>query len=204
MDSRGGHGTTRSSDIMPKKGLLERLAEGPVIGDGGFVFAMEKRGYVKAGPWTPEVVMEQPEAVEGLHREFLRAGADVMQAFTFYASDDKLSNRGNESSKKYTCRGINDAACRLAREVAEEGDGLVAGGLSQTPTYLSGLGKEKTQAEFQKQVSVFKENKVDFLIAEYFEHVEEIEWAIEVCLKSGLPVVASMCIGPKGDMHGVS
>ena len=41
---------------------MERLAEGPVIGDGGFVFAMEKRGYVKAGPWTPEVVMEQPEA----------------------------------------------------------------------------------------------------------------------------------------------
>jgi len=47
---------------MTKKGLLERLAEGPVIGDGGFVFAMEKRGYVKAGPWTPEVVMSQPEA----------------------------------------------------------------------------------------------------------------------------------------------
>ena len=44
------------------QGLLERLAEGPVIGDGGFVFAMEKRGYVKAGPWTPEVVMEHPEA----------------------------------------------------------------------------------------------------------------------------------------------
>lgn len=38
----------------------------------------------------------------------------------------------------FQCRGINDAACRLAREVAEEGDGLVAGGLSQTPTYLSG------------------------------------------------------------------
>ena len=40
--------------------------------------------------------------MRGLHREFLRAGADVMQAFTFYASDDKLSNRGNESSARYT------------------------------------------------------------------------------------------------------
>ncbi|KAK7072807.1 hypothetical protein SK128_028195 [Halocaridina rubra] len=190
--------------MAPKKGLLERLDEGVVIGDGGFVFALEKRGYVKAGPWTPEATVEYPEAVRGLHREFLRAGADVMQAFTFYASDDKLSNRGNESSKKYTCRGINDAACRIAREVAEEGDALVAGGLSQTPTYLSGLGKTNTQKEFQRQVDVFVENKVDFLIAEYFEHVEEIEWAIEVCLKSGLPVVASMCIGPEGDLHGVS
>jgi hypothetical protein len=47
-----------------KKGILERLREGPVIGDGGFVFALEKRGYVKAGPWTPEATVEHPEAGE--------------------------------------------------------------------------------------------------------------------------------------------
>jgi hypothetical protein len=44
------------------KGLLERLAEGPIIGDGGFVFALERRGYVKAGPWTPEAAVENPDA----------------------------------------------------------------------------------------------------------------------------------------------
>jgi S-methylmethionine-dependent homocysteine/selenocysteine methylase len=40
--------------------------------------------------------------VRQLHREFLRAGADVMQALTFYASDDKLENRGNEAQHKYS------------------------------------------------------------------------------------------------------
>ena len=65
------------------------------------MFALEKRGYVKAGPWTPEAAVEHPEAVKQLHREFLRAGADVMQAFTFYASDDKLSNRGNTASSEH-------------------------------------------------------------------------------------------------------
>ena len=40
--------------------------------------------------------------VKELHREFLRAGSDVMQAFTFYASDDKLKNRGNEAGTKFT------------------------------------------------------------------------------------------------------
>lgn len=189
---------------MGKKGLLERLDAGEVvIGDGGFVFELEKRGYVKAGPWTPEACIEYPDAVRALHREFLRAGSDVMQTFTFYASDDKLSNRGNEAGIKFTCRQVNDAACRLAHEVAAEGDALVAGGVSQTPTFLSGLGKEKTQAEFKKQVDVFVENKVDFLIAEYFEHIEEMEWAIESLRSSGLPVCASMCIGPEGDLHGV-
>lgn len=42
---------------------MERLNAGEVvIGDGGFVFALEKRGYVKAGPWTPEAAAEHPEA----------------------------------------------------------------------------------------------------------------------------------------------
>lgn len=51
--------------------ILKRLDAGEVvIGDGGFVFALEKRGYVKAGPWTPEAAAEHPEAgrtLLGLH-----------------------------------------------------------------------------------------------------------------------------------------
>lgn len=55
-------GTTSDGRLL--QGLLERLDEGVVIGDGGFVFALEKRGYVKAGPWTPEATMQYPEAGE--------------------------------------------------------------------------------------------------------------------------------------------
>jgi len=188
-----------------KKGILERLnADEIVIGDGGFVFALEKRGYVKAGPWTPEAAVEHPDAVRQLHREFLRAGADVMQAFTFYASDDKLSNRGNKAEATLGGAAINKAACDLAHEVANEGNALVLGGVCQTPTYLSGIGKAAVQKEFEKQCKVFINNNVDFLLAEYFEHVEEAEWAVEELKKSGKPVACSMCIGPEGDLHGVS
>ncbi|UYV72379.1 BHMT [Cordylochernes scorpioides] len=191
--------------ISQKKGLLERLEEGVVIGDGGFVFALEKRGYVKAGPWTPEAAVEHPEAVRQLHREFLRAGSDVMQAFTFYASDEKLINRGHNAGRKFTGEDINKAACELAHQVADEGGALVAGGLSQTPGYLSSKPAAEVKAEFRKQVDVFVKNNVDFLVCEYFEHVEEIEMAIAVCREaSNLPVAATMCIGPEGDMHGVS
>lgn len=190
---------------MVKKGLLERLNAGEVvIGDGGFVFALEKRGYVKAGPWTPEAVMEDPGAVEQLHREFLRAGSNVMQTFTFYASEDKLDNRGNEAASKYGVSNINRVACNIARKVADEGDALVAGGVCQTPAYLTGLGKEAVHAQLKKQVDVFLEENVDFLIAEYYEHIEEMEWALELLVKTGKPVCATMCIGKEGDMHGVS
>uniref|UniRef100_A0A8C5EDY7 Betaine--homocysteine S-methyltransferase 1-like n=1 Tax=Gouania willdenowi TaxID=441366 RepID=A0A8C5EDY7_GOUWI len=180
------------------QGILERLDAGEVvIGDGGFVFALEKRGYVKAGPWTPEAAAEHPEAVRQLHREFLRAGANVMQTFTFYASDDKLENRGNGQQ-------INEAACDLAREVAEEGDALVAGGVSQTPSFLSCKSENDVKQIFKKQLDVFVQKNVDFLIAEYFEHVEEAEWAVQVLKSTGKPVAATLCIGPEGDLNGIS
>ena len=105
-------------------------------------------------------------SVIGLHREFLRAGSDVMQAFTFYASDDKLVNRGNQAGKKFTGRDINLRASEIAKQVAAEGDALTLGGICQCPTYLSGIGKEKVQAEFQKQIQVFVESDLDFLLCE--------------------------------------
>ncbi|XP_078071103.1 betaine--homocysteine S-methyltransferase 1 [Mustelus asterias] len=188
-----------------KRGLLERLSAGEVIiGDGGFVFALEKRGYVKAGPWTPEATVEHPEAVRELHREFLRAGATVMQTFTFYASDDKLANRGNYVEKKFSGQKVNEAACDIAREVANEGDALVAGGVSQTPSYLSCKSETDVKAIFRKQLDVFIKKNVDFMLAEYFEHVEEAEWAVQVLKESGKPVGATLCIGPEGDLTGVS
>ncbi|XP_042880238.1 betaine--homocysteine S-methyltransferase 1-like [Penaeus japonicus] len=189
---------------MVKKGLLERLQEGVVVGDGGFVIALEKRGYVKGGPWTPEVVVEHPDAVKQLHREFMRAGSDVLQTLTFYSTDDKLKLGGNEAGKNFTCSQINDNACRIAHEVAEEGDVLVAGSVSQCPSYTEGKGKAAVQAHIKTQVDAFVKNKVDFIIAEFFMYVEEIEWVIEEVLKSKLPVAATMCIGPEGDLAGVN
>ncbi len=105
-------------------------------------------------------------AVRQLHREFLRAGADVMQALTFYASDDKLENRGNEAGKKHSGAAINKAAASLAKEVAAEGGALTLGGISQCPTYLSGAGKDKVKEEFRKQCKVFVDHGLDFLLCE--------------------------------------
>ena len=108
--------------------------------------------------------------MEGLHREFLRAGADVMQAFTYYASDDKLENRGNTAGAKYTGRAINLKAADIAKKVAAEGDALVLGGISQCPSYLDNLGKAKVQNEFRKQIQVFVEAGLDFLLCEVLNY----------------------------------
>ncbi len=52
--------------------IVDRLRNGTVLGAEGYVFELERRGY-KAGPFVPEVVLDFPDAVRELHREFLRA-----------------------------------------------------------------------------------------------------------------------------------
>lgn len=189
-----------------KAGLLERLSSGPVIGDGSFVVTLERRGYVEAGAWTPEAVVQYPDAVKQLHRDYLRAGADVMQTFTFYSSDDKLSFSGVNEGKKevVNCENLNRAACDLAREVADEGGALVAGGTSPVPGYMENKGKDFVMKEFQKQIQVFKDKGVDFLLGEFFGHIEEAEWAIEAMKQLCVPLACSMRIGPAGDLSGAT
>lgn len=66
-----------------------------------------------------------------------------------------------------------------------------------------GLTKEFVQAQLLEQLHVFQQKNVDFIIAEYFEFIDEMEWAIEVLKKNtSMPVVASMCIGKWGDEGG--
>ncbi|KAK7071311.1 hypothetical protein SK128_028295 [Halocaridina rubra] len=102
------------------------------------------------------------------------------------------------------CIDLNKAACRLAHEVANEGNALVAGGVTQSPSYTQGKGKDAVQSNIRDQVRVFLDNNVDFIICEFFMYVEEAEWVIEEAKKSGLPVAATMCIGTTGDYADVS
>ncbi len=89
-----------------------------------------------------------------------------MQAFTFYASDDKLDNRGNLAGEQHSGTSINRAAAQLAKKVASEGDALTLGGICQCPSYLSGASKEQVKAEFRKQIKVFVDEDLDFLLCE--------------------------------------
>ena len=91
--------------------LLERLARGPVICAEGYLFELERRGYLQAGGFVPEVVLEHPEKVAQLHREFVHAGSDVVEAFTYYAHREKLRVIGREDDLER----INRRALEIAQ-----------------------------------------------------------------------------------------
>ena len=175
---------------MPE-GLLERLADGPVLGDGGYLLELEKRGYVQAGPFTPEVVIEHPEALAELHREFLRAGAEVLQTMTFYASDDKLATVGLEG----TVDEINRTAVAIAREVASQGDALVAGNLSLTWAFdpADAGSADHVRGLFDRQLQdQLDAGPPDFWIGETFSFLGEAMLFVERAKATGLPVMVTM------------
>jgi betaine-homocysteine S-methyltransferase len=171
------------------RGLLERLAEGPVLGDGGYLLEMEKRGYVRAGPFTPEVSMTNPEALAQLHREFLRAGAEVLQALTFYASEDKLATVGLADKVD----DINRAAVRIAREVAGD-EALVAGNLSLTWVYdpKDPGSADRVRAMFDRQLEVMMDEGIDLVIGETYSWLGEALISQERAAATGLPTVITM------------
>jgi len=172
------------------RGLLERLADGPVLGDGGYLLELEKRGYVQAGPFTPEVSITEPEALAQLHREFLRAGAEVLQALTFYASEEKLATVGLAGRVD----DINRAAVQVARSVAAEGDALVAGNLSLTWAYDPGDAgsADRVRELFDRQLEVQMGEGIDLVIGETFSYMGEALIALERMRLTGLPTVITM------------
>src|SRR5437660_12349254 len=88
--------------------ILERIAkQGIVPGDGGYLIELERRGWVNSGSghekvgtgkgsgqFTPEVAIEHPDALRELHREFLNAVSQVLQALTFFGTRERLNRDG--------------------------------------------------------------------------------------------------------------
>jgi betaine-homocysteine S-methyltransferase len=191
---------------MPEN-IIELIdKQGVVLGDGGYLVELERRGYVDSGSgrenvgtgrgsgqFTPEVAIEHPDALRGLHEEFLLAGSQVLQALTFFATREKLTRAGYGAETEQ----INDAAVRLAREVAGD-DALVAGSVSRTQLFE----REGTSAAghardlFAEQIRLLQDAGVDFLILETFFHLDEMGIALEQARQSGLPIVATMSFRP--------
>lgn len=168
----------------------QRLADGVVIGAEGYVFELERRGYIKAGPYVPEVILDAPEALRQVHREFLRAGADVMVALTYYAHREKLKDVGRDGELEQ----LNRQAVRIANEIAAEGGALVAGNICNTWSFDPAdpvRSGEVVREQYREQLGWAVEEGIDFVIAETNDFVGEALIGLEVCQELGLPAMVT-------------
>jgi len=177
------------------KDLISRLNEGPVLCAEGYLFAMERRGYLQAGAFVPEVVLEHPEVVSQLHREFIRAGSDVVQAFTYYGHREKLRIIGKEN----LLEPLQKNALKIAKDARNEFkdlDLLVCGDVANTNIYDPNDKKTNIECQkmFEEQVIWAKEAEVDFVVAETITWLEEAKIALKVIKDADLIAVSNLSI----------
>ena len=173
-------------------GLLNRLAQSAVICAEGYLFELERRGYLSAGAYVPEVVLEHPEAVTQLHRDFVHAGSDVVEAFTYYAHREKLRQIGREGDLEP----MNRQALEIARTVARETGTLLAGNICNTNAYFEGDAESRryVRAMFDEQIGWAVDAGVDYVIAETISYLDEALIALEAIKAAGLPAVVTLAI----------
>lgn len=180
-------------------GLTERLDAGPVIAAEGYLFELERRGYLQAGAFVPEVVLDHPEQVEALHEQFVHAGSDVVLALTYYAHREKLRHVGKEGMLEP----MNRQALALARDVAARHGALLAGNVSNTNIYdpAAPATHAQVRAMFDEQVGWAAEAGVDFIVAETLRYFGEAELALEAVVRSGLPAVVMLVVDDEAAMR---
>ncbi|XP_033740000.1 betaine--homocysteine S-methyltransferase 1-like isoform X1 [Pecten maximus] len=180
-------------------GLLERLENGgSVLIAEGYLWEFERRGYIQQGAHVPEVVLEHPELVKTMHEEFVHAGTDVCEAFTYYGNREKLRFIGREDDLEK----LNRVALRMAREVADKTGTLMAGGICNTGVYQPDQPEthEQVRAMYKEQVEWAVEEGADYMIAETIDSLGEAKIALDVIQKygKGMPAVVTFaCYVPE-------
>jgi len=186
--------------------IQELLKNGTVLGDGGYLIELERRGHVDSGSgreqvgtgkgsgqFTPEIAIENPAALRELHGEFLKSGSQVLQALTFFATREKLNRAGYGAQTE----AINAAAVRLAKDVAAD-KALVAGSVSRTQLIEreGAAALDKARDHIAEQIRLLKDAGADFLILETFFHLSEMQAALRCAAQSNLPAIATMSFRP--------
>ncbi len=193
---------------MVKRKLIERLNEGPVICAEGFLFEVEKRGYLASGEFVPMVALEHPEALENLHKDFQHAGSDIVEAFTYNGHREKMRVIGKEE----LLEPLNRAALKIAKKVADNPEdggepNLMAGNISNSNIWKEGDNDSQNEVHrmFSEMVDWAVDEGADILIGETFYYAKEAYTALDIIQKAGLPSVITIApMGVNSMMDGVS
>jgi homocysteine S-methyltransferase len=176
-----------------------RLAEGPLLCDGAMGTVLYARG-VSLDACFDVLNLNSPGVVQGVHGDYVAAGADCLETNTFGANRFKLAVHGLDDR----VREINRAGVKLARDVRESTgrDVYVLGSMGPLGKYLAPLGTvavDEARHAFREQAEALLEGGVDGFVVETFSDLTEIALAVEAVRGvTDLPIVAQMAFTDEG------
>ena len=180
--------------------FLERLAQGPLIADGAFGTLLNQRG-VGFEQCFDELNLSRPGLVESVHRDYLVAGAELIETNTFGANAVRLAAHGLEDKARVIARqGVKVA--RAAREIVGV-NAFVAGSIGPLGKALEPFGPiavEEAESAFRTTAEGLLEGGCDCFLLETFQDLNEILAALRSVRRVSLelPVVAQMTFGIDG------
>lgn len=186
---------------MATVSFRERLAQNqPILGDGAMGTLLHQRSGLPTSACFDELNLSDPEIVRGVHRDYLAAGADIIETNTFSANRFKLAEHGLE----HKLREINAAGIRLAQQaVAASGreNVYVAGSVGPLGVRLKPYGrinKEEAHDAFAEQVSALVEAGADVIIFETFPDHHELLIAVAAAktVAQETPIIAQTTFAP--------
>jgi homocysteine S-methyltransferase len=180
--------------------LLARLAQGPLLADG----AMGTRLYERGIPFDQcfdELNRSQPALVESIHREYLAAGAELIETNTFGANAVRLAAHGLEDQAGLLAR-QGARVARAAREIVGV-SAFVAGSIGPLGRPLEPFGHipaADAERHFRATAEGLLEGGCDGFILETFQDLNEILAALRAVrsVSADLPVIAQMTFGMDG------
>src|SRR5881275_531332 len=174
--------------------FLTRLQKSAVLCDGAMGTLLYSKG-IFINRCYDELNLSQPDLIRGVHREYLQAGAEIIETNTFGGNSFRLARHSMEDR----VREINLAGARLGREAAKSFDAWVAGSVGPLGIRIEPLGKtsfEEARTAFRDQIAALLEGGVDLIMLETFGYVEEMHQAFLAVreLDPKLPVIAQVTV----------
>ena len=179
------------------KSFRERLRNEVIVFDGGVgTYLYEKGIYINT--CFDELNLTNPDLVAEVHRDYVNAGADVIETNTFGANRFKLAPHGLET-KVYE---INRRGAEIARKVAGETT-FVAGSIGPLGVQIEPIGKlsyDEAKEVFKEQAKGLLEGGVDLIVLETFALVSELVQAIRATreLDPKIPIMAQVTVNDDG------
>ena len=179
--------------------LAELLATGkPLLADGATGTNYFQLGLSSGEPpefWN----IDHPERVQGLYRQFITAGSDIILTNSFGGTAQRLKLHKAQDR----VRELAMLAARLAREVVDEVDRpvVVAGSVGPTGELFHPLGAltpEIAIASFQEQIEGLRDGGVDVIWIETMSAVEEVRAAAQAAINAGMPYIATVSFDTAG------
>ncbi|MCK9426902.1 MAG: bifunctional homocysteine S-methyltransferase/methylenetetrahydrofolate reductase [Ignavibacteriaceae bacterium] len=181
------------------KSFRERLGNEIILFDGGTgTYLYEKGVYINR--CFDELNLTNPELVTEVHRDYIIAGADIIETNTYGANTFKLTPHGL-GNKIYD---INLRGAQIAKTVAKE-SALVAGAVGPLGVQIEPLGKlsfDEAKDAFKEQIKGLLDGGVDLIILETFALVKEMIQAIRAVreLNVDIPIIAQVTINESGTL----